>query len=450
MLTNIHLTVFPVVIRDACELPSRFYWCMSLQTPHVPLCHLKYCTVIDLLLSVFTDHPLTGDPWETDCCGSGSGICKFSIPAGIFHVAVFHLDLPLLVSGSEDGTVKLWNSGTYCLENTLSYVLERTWVVKLGRDEPALSMDPAGKLVYTQAAMDVKMRKGQCIRGLDTSLVLAPCTPASASAQRAQPARDERGGNVRGRVPPPPHVPNRRRSRDGDGPAPVARENAHGRPRAARAARGAPRGCEKEIKGTQTHQGVAGLVGSASEHHRGMRRHFIIDEHMLELDTTIMTLAPVFETSGHVGRFADWMVKDTKTGDVLRAGHLVKGVLEARLAGDKEARGVSAVLVKEDDKKRKKKVKTTAVKLEDETVGEYESILAQMQSADEGSTILYTTRGTKRHNWLYVPTSPAPIATFAFLPPACTSGRGRGSAVALLLADATLPVFDVEARRFPA
>ncbi|KAH8109028.1 hypothetical protein DFH11DRAFT_1815242 [Phellopilus nigrolimitatus] len=155
-----------------------------------------------------------------------------------------------------------------------------------------------------------------------------------------------------------------------------------------------------------------------------MRRHFIIDEHMLELDTTIMTLAPVFETSGHVGRFADWMVKDTKTGDVLRADHLVKGVLEARLAGDKEARGVSAVLVKEDDKKRKKKVKTTAVKLEDETV-----------------------------DWLYVPTSPAPIATFAFLPPACTSGRGRGSTAALLLlahADATLPVFDVEARRFPA
>ncbi|KAH8113020.1 hypothetical protein DFH11DRAFT_1878619 [Phellopilus nigrolimitatus] len=85
--------------------------------------------------------------------------------------SVFHLDLPLLVSGSEDGTVKLWNSGTYCLENTLSYVLERTWVVKLGRDEPALSMDPAGKLVYTQAAMDVKMRKGHALNPLVTSAV---------------------------------------------------------------------------------------------------------------------------------------------------------------------------------------------------------------------------------------------------------------------------------------
>lgn len=101
---------------------------------------------------------------------------------------------------------------------------------------------------------------------------------------------------------------------------------------------------------------------------------------MLELDTTIMTPAPVFETSGHVARFADWMVKDTKTGDVLRADHLVKGVLEARLTGDKEARGVKEEEKKEDDKKRKKKVKTTAVKLDDEVVKEYESILAQVCS----------------------------------------------------------------------
>lgn len=98
---------------------------------------------------------------------------------------------------------------------------------------------------------------------------------------------------------------------------------------------------------------------------------------MLELDTTIMTPAPVFETSGHVARFADWMVKDTKTGDVLRADHLVKGVLEARLAGDKEARGLEAQ-PREDDKKRKKKIKTTAMKLEDSVIHEYENILAQV------------------------------------------------------------------------
>ncbi|TFY80045.1 hypothetical protein EWM64_g3966 [Hericium alpestre] len=84
--------------------------------------------------------------------------------------AVFHPNLPIIISGSEDGTVKLWNSGTYRLENTLSYGLERAWcvavrkesndvavgfdegsvVIKLGRDEPTFSMDPSGKLVYTR------------------------------------------------------------------------------------------------------------------------------------------------------------------------------------------------------------------------------------------------------------------------------------------------------------
>ncbi|KIY66325.1 Coatomer, beta' subunit [Cylindrobasidium torrendii FP15055 ss-10] len=84
--------------------------------------------------------------------------------------AVFHPSLPLIISGSEDGTVKMWNSGTYRLENTLSYALERAWciavrkdaneiavgfdegsaIIKLGRDEPTFSMDPSGKLVFTR------------------------------------------------------------------------------------------------------------------------------------------------------------------------------------------------------------------------------------------------------------------------------------------------------------
>lgn len=112
------------------------------------------------------------------------------------------------------------------------------------------------------------------------------------------------------------------------------------------------------------------------------RRHFIIEDHMLELDTTIMTPAPVFETSGHVARFADWMVKDTKTGDVLRADHLVKNVLQARLAGDREARGIAADKEKEkdEDKKKKKKIKSVAVQLPDDTVKGYETILAQLDN----------------------------------------------------------------------
>ena len=57
--------------------------------------------------------------------------------------AVFHPNLPIILSGSEDGTVKGWNSGTYRVENTLSYSLERAWCVALRRDanEVAVGFD---------------------------------------------------------------------------------------------------------------------------------------------------------------------------------------------------------------------------------------------------------------------------------------------------------------------
>ncbi|SMN19022.1 similar to Saccharomyces cerevisiae YGL137W SEC27 Essential beta'-coat protein of the COPI coatomer, involved in ER-to-Golgi and Golgi-to-ER transport [Maudiozyma saulgeensis] len=85
--------------------------------------------------------------------------------------AVFHPSLPVIISGSEDGTVKVWNSATYKAEKTLNVGLERSWciavhpagkknyiasgfdggftVLSLGNDEPALSLDPVGKLVWS-------------------------------------------------------------------------------------------------------------------------------------------------------------------------------------------------------------------------------------------------------------------------------------------------------------
>ncbi|GAA5970134.1 hypothetical protein JCM11641_000281 [Rhodosporidiobolus odoratus] len=112
------------------------------------------------------------------------------------------------------------------------------------------------------------------------------------------------------------------------------------------------------------------------------RKHFIIEEEMLELDTSIMTLSDVLKTSGHVDKFTDWMVRDVKTNEVYRADHLVEGVLEARLKGDKEARGVKEVQQEEDAtaKKKKKKVKSVAVKLEDNVVEEFETILAKIDN----------------------------------------------------------------------
>jgi len=104
---------------------------------------------------------------------------------------------------------------------------------------------------------------------------------------------------------------------------------------------------------------------------------------MLEVDTTVMTPATVFEASGHVARFADWMVKDSKTGEVLRADHLVKSVFEARLAGNLEARApreqpAAAKSTVPNKKKKKDEQKNAPVKLSDEVVSQYEVILAKV------------------------------------------------------------------------
>ncbi|KAK9485825.1 coatomer WD associated region-domain-containing protein [Lipomyces starkeyi] len=86
--------------------------------------------------------------------------------------AVFHPELPIIISGSEDATVKVWNSNTYKLEQTMNYSLERAWcvsyrkgtnaiavgydegsvVMKMGREEPAISMDASGKVIWSKHA----------------------------------------------------------------------------------------------------------------------------------------------------------------------------------------------------------------------------------------------------------------------------------------------------------
>lgn len=100
--------------------------------------------------------------------------------------AIFHPSLPLIISGSEDGTIKMWHSSTYRLENTLSYGLERAWcishakkgndvafgfdegavVVKLGKEDPSVSMDVSGKIVCTKNSevltANVSGAQGQC------------------------------------------------------------------------------------------------------------------------------------------------------------------------------------------------------------------------------------------------------------------------------------------------
>ncbi|KKK13368.1 hypothetical protein AOCH_001814 [Aspergillus ochraceoroseus] len=112
------------------------------------------------------------------------------------------------------------------------------------------------------------------------------------------------------------------------------------------------------------------------------RKHFVLEEDMLEVDCTMLTPHEILKTSGHVDKFADWMCKDPKTGEIFRADHLVEEVLEARLKGDKEARGQKVVIDEEKEAKKKKKAKSQAIKLDDALVKEYEEVLAQIDNFD--------------------------------------------------------------------
>jgi glycyl-tRNA synthetase len=109
------------------------------------------------------------------------------------------------------------------------------------------------------------------------------------------------------------------------------------------------------------------------------RKHFVLEEDMMELDCTALTPLEVLKTSGHVDKFSDWMCKDPKNGEIIRADHFVEEILSQRLKGDKEARGQKVVEEEADPSKKKRKVKETkAVKLEDAVVQEYEEILAKV------------------------------------------------------------------------
>ncbi|KAI9178957.1 Glycine--tRNA ligase 1, mitochondrial [Blastocladiella emersonii ATCC 22665] len=115
------------------------------------------------------------------------------------------------------------------------------------------------------------------------------------------------------------------------------------------------------------------------------RKHFVLEEDMLEIDSTILTPFEVLKTSGHADRFCDWMCKDTVTGDIFRADHLVENVLSARVEADARARGAAVAAAateapKAPAKKTKQKVELAATKLDDAVRTEYEETLAKIDN----------------------------------------------------------------------
>jgi glycyl-tRNA synthetase len=127
--------------------------------------------------------------------------------------------------------------------------------------------------------------------------------------------------------------------------------------------------------------GVAGLfdygpVGCSLQNNiiEIWRKHFIIQEDMLEVDCTNLTLDQVLKTSGHVERFADYMVKDVLTGDIFRADHLIKSVIQSRLDAqlDDNAKPLKDKKDKQKDKQKEK--------VDETTIKEYTHTLNQLDN----------------------------------------------------------------------
>lgn len=58
------------------------------------------------------------------------------------------------------------------------------------------------------------------------------------------------------------------------------------------------------------------------------RQHFVLSESMHQIRATCLTPHVVLKTSGHVDRFCDFMVRDSKTSECLRADHLLEKFID--------------------------------------------------------------------------------------------------------------------------
>jgi coatomer subunit beta' len=76
---------------------------------------------------------------------------------------LFHPRLPVLVSASEDGTVRIWHATTYRAETTLNYGLERAWSIAAAKESNGLAIG------YDEGTILIKLGHDAPVASLDTS-----------------------------------------------------------------------------------------------------------------------------------------------------------------------------------------------------------------------------------------------------------------------------------------
>lgn len=111
-------------------------------------------------------HPsMGGDNNWAKICGTVLQrlVCKRSTDTHtIFHVSPSPLR-PVIDSGWEDGTFRLWHSNTYCMEQPLNYGFDRCWLVTYLRGSNIVVFD------FDEGTMLIEMGKDVSVASMDTS-----------------------------------------------------------------------------------------------------------------------------------------------------------------------------------------------------------------------------------------------------------------------------------------
>ena len=79
------------------------------------------------------------------------------------------------------------------------------------------------------------------------------------------------------------------------------------------------------------------------------RKLFVIKDNMLEIDCSILTPEIALKASGHLSKFSDLMVRDSKTNEAFRVDHFIKAELQNKMKSNKNnVKEISEALKKLD------------------------------------------------------------------------------------------------------
>lgn len=103
-------------------------------------------------------------------CQSKTCLATLEGHTGDINTLLWHPDLPLIISAGSDGVVRFWHSNTFRSESATNFGFDRAWCLasskginqvaigfddgtlclQLGKEEPAISMDANGKVIWAK------------------------------------------------------------------------------------------------------------------------------------------------------------------------------------------------------------------------------------------------------------------------------------------------------------